>query len=190
MSSLIDCPECACLFRASDATCPFCGHVQRHSLGATWAAVAFTASLGVMGAACQVDRDIGDETSATAGDTVDTADTVDTSMVSESTNPGGDTVDPTITTTSSDGATYAGPDEEWDTWGTPPPRPPIRRPRRTPRRARRRPRRPTAPTTRPTPAPTPAPTRWSTSDWTTSDDSSDASTYAGADSWEPNDQGR
>ncbi|WAS98136.1 hypothetical protein [Nannocystis punicea] len=168
MSSLIDCPECACLFRASDATCPFCGHTQRHSLGSTWAAVAFTASLGAFGAACQVDRDLGDETSATAGDqtstsTGDTADTantaVDTSKPTESTDPGGETIDPTITTNSSDGATYAGPDEDWDTWGD------------------------TTTTTTTTDTSTTTNTTPGTTTTTTNatNDSSDASTYAGPD---------
>jgi hypothetical protein len=122
MSAYVDCFACACLIRAREPSCPFCGASQHLAPAPSpKLSLGLTLGLGLAAFSC------GDKEEDTASDTI--AETVEADAVTyagpdswESTNSG-----PGITTTEdvgttidydsseADGTTYAGPDENTTT---------------------------------------------------------------------------
>lgn len=135
-SAHVDCLACACLIRAQEPSCPFCGAGQRHvSAASTRLSLGLTLGVGLAVISCGDDEGgtAGDTMAVTAGDTVgntiDAADTLDgpeaeadavtyagpDSWDSSDEGPGpGSTVGSTTIEDDSqeaDAVTYAGPDE-------------------------------------------------------------------------------
>jgi hypothetical protein len=118
MSAYVDCFACACLIRAREPSCPFCGASQRLAPApSSKLSLGLTVGLGLAAFSC------GDKEEETASDTIADSSEADAvtyagpDSLDSTTGPGSTTVEDLGTTTiindssEADAVTYAGPDE-------------------------------------------------------------------------------